>query len=97
MLGLGRGVMFPFSSRLYCINTKFQISNQRSQSHSPIAQTSASHFLSSPLSIRISLQGPQGPVSPIDQKLSFSPNRNILSLGTGVNSCHKLKASSSSL
>jgi len=33
MLGLGKGVILPLASRLNCINTRFHISRNRSQSH----------------------------------------------------------------
>ncbi len=74
MLGRGRGTMLPFSSRSYCMNTRFQISRNRSQSHLPMPQLGP-QLMSSPWSTWISEQGPQGPVSPMDQKLSFSPSR----------------------
>ena len=39
------------------------------------AQSAEPHPTVGPLSQKISVQGPQGPVSPMDQKLSFSPKR----------------------
>ena len=95
-LGLGRGSRVPSSRRLYCMKTRFQSSNQRSQSQAPMAQTGASHRCSSPRSKTISLQGPQGPVSPISQKLSFRPSPTIRSGGRPAISCQSSKASRSS-
>ncbi len=97
ILGFGRGVSLPVLSLSYCMKTRFHNSLHLSQSHFPIPHSGASHRSSSPLSMKISLQGPQGPISPMLQKLSFSPNLTILSAGIPVISCHSLKASLSSL
>src|SRR5574340_503542 len=94
MLGFGRGVRFPDSSLLYCIKTRFHSSRNLSQSH-PTLHSELPHPASSPLSIIISEHGPQGPVSPICQKLSFAPRRTILSEGIPVKSFHSFSASSS--
>ena len=75
MDGLGSGASLPSALRSNCMKTRFQISSQRSQS-----QATPSHFLpafssaqgmSLPWKKWISEHGPHGPVSPIDQKLSF--------------------------
>ena len=65
----GRNV--PSVSALNCMNTRFQISMQYGEP----ALTSEPPV--SPFSVRsmwISEHGPQGPVSPIIQKLSFLPH-----------------------
>ncbi len=74
MEGLGSAVRVPSAAWSYCMNTRFQISRYRSQSHLPMPQ-SGPQVMCSPWSMRISEHGPQGPVSPMDQKLSFSPMR----------------------
>ena len=66
----------PSSLRLYWIKTRFQ--NSINLAQPPLTQHlwPWTFFLSQrsgPRSICISLQGPQGPVSPISQKLSFLP------------------------
>ncbi len=77
MQGAGRGLSVPVASRSYCMNTRFQISSQRSHSHStprhcrPAA--SSAQGSASPWWKWISEQGPQGPVSPMAQKLSLAP------------------------
>jgi hypothetical protein len=63
----GRGVSLPSGPRLNWINTRFQISITRASS----ALTRSPPFLSGVRSMWISLHGPQGPLSPISQKLSF--------------------------
>ena len=80
----GKGVNEPSSSRLYCINTKFH--NSRYLSSTPTPPPSFDAF-SSPKSMYISEQGPQGPVGPTFQKLSFSPNLAILFSGTPIRLC----------
>src|SRR5208283_663658 len=95
ILGLGRGVRVPNSSRLNCMNTRFQSSKYLSQSH-PTPQSVFPHPTSSPWSMIISEQGPHGPVSPICQKLSFAPSLTILLWGRSVSSFHSFSASSSS-
>ena len=65
------GSNVPSGRALNCMNTRFQISMQRGEP----ALTSAPPV--SPFGVRsmwISEQGPQGPVSPIIQKLSFLPH-----------------------
>jgi len=73
---LGSGTSSLGERRLYWINTLFQISVKRPQS--PLtAQTcpgsSCFSQASGPRSQWISVQGPQGPVSAISQKLSLRP------------------------
>src|SRR3989338_6121396 len=74
--GFGKGVNWPSLLRLNCMKTKFHNSKSRSPSKFFLVT------LPDPKSHKISEQGPQGPVSPIDQKLSFSPRRKICSLET---------------
>src|SRR5438477_611662 len=85
--GLGRAVIFPDASRLNCMKTRFQISSQRSHSqagprHVP-PDCSRAHGSSSPWWKCTSEQGPQGPVSPMAQKLSFSPRRRLVNSRVG--------------
>ncbi len=89
MEGLGSGVIFPDSSRSYCMKTRFQSSRYRSQSHVPMPQFGP-QAISLPWSMMISEHGPQGPVSPMDQKLSFSPMRTIRPVGTPIISFQRL-------
>ncbi len=96
MEGFGNGVIAPDSSRLNCMNTRFHSSRKRSQSQ-PTAQSGRSQPCSGPRSMWISEQGPQGPVSPMAQKLSASPRRTILPAGKSLISCQSRNASSSSL
>ncbi len=97
--GLGSGVILPLASRLNCMKTRFQISSQRSQSQAGPRQTrpafSSAHGRCSPWWKWTSEQGPHGPVSPIAQKLSFSPRRRIRSAGR--NCLQSSNASSSSV
>ena len=95
MLGLGRGVRTPSAVRLYCMKTRFQISRYRSHSHLPMPQ-SGPQDMASPWSMRISEQGPQGPVSPMDQKLSFSPMPTMREGGSPEIFSQRRAASSSS-
>src|SRR5665648_687196 len=90
---LGKGVNEPSSSRLYCINTKFH--NSRYLSSTPTPPPSFDAFFS-PKSIYISEHGPQGPVGPTFQKLSFSPNLTILFSERPIMLCQILWDSSSS-
>ena len=53
--------------------------------------------MSAPWSKKISVHGPQGPVSPMDQKLDFSPRRVTRSAGTPISWVQMRSASSSSL
>ena len=84
-----------------CMNTRFQISTQRSQSQAgpwhlrPAA--SSAQGMSSPWWKWISLHGPQGPVSPIAQKLSLSPSEMTRSSPTPATFCQSARASSSDL
>ena len=99
--GLGRGVIFPDASRLNCMKTRFQISSQRSQSqagprHVRPAWTDG-HGKWSPWWKWTSEHGPQGPVSPMAQKLSFSPRRRMRSSLMPATFFHSANASSSSV
>src|SRR3989338_7745793 len=87
MLGLGRGVNLPFRSLLYCMNTRFHISRNLSQSQ-PTLQVFLPQPTSSPWSMIISEHGPHGPVSPIAQKLSFSPSLTMRSFDMPVSFSH---------
>ncbi|OQC26079.1 MAG: hypothetical protein BWX71_01585 [Deltaproteobacteria bacterium ADurb.Bin072] len=82
MLGAGSGVRVPAESRLNCMNTRFQISRYRSQSHSPALHSGLPHPTVGPWSRMISEHGPQGPVSPMAQKLSLSPSLRMRSVLT---------------
>ena len=81
MLGEGSRVMVPAASRLNCMNTRFQISRYRSHSQ-PTVHSGRPQPYPSPRSMMISEHGPQGPVSPMDQKLSFSPKRTMRASGS---------------
>ena len=82
----GSGSSEPFAFLLYCMNTRFQISITRwwllFTSSTPGTCARSSSLLRS---MWISLHGPQGPVSPISQKLSFLFPRMILSAGRCFN------------
>ena len=78
MFFLGSSVRAPSASRLYCMKTRFQISTKRS---SPPNFGPPSAPYAAPLSMKISESGPQGPVSPMAQKLSSSPMRWMRSAG----------------
>ena len=67
----GSGSSEPSALRLYCMNTRFHISMTSGLSLLT-SDAPLTFFLSSSLlrSMCISEQGPQGPVSPISQKLS---------------------------
>ena len=73
----------PLASRLNCMKTRFQISSQRSHSQAGPRHGRPGLLLRagqwSPWWKCTSEQGPQGPVSPIAQKLSFSPRRRMRS------------------
>ena len=98
MLGLGKDDKVPLSSLLNCIKTKFHISKNLPQSHSTVHFFKLGQFTPSfPKSYIISEHGPHGPVSPIDQKLSLSPNLYILFLLTFTLSSQIPSASSSSV
>src|SRR3990172_6763249 len=83
ILGFGNGVSLPLASLLYCMNTRFHTSINLSQSHSTL-HSGLPHPIPSPWSMCISEQGPHGPVSPILQKLSFSPSLTILLAGISL-------------
>ena len=89
----GRSCSLPFSSRLYWIKTRFH----SSITSSIPALTSSALQPPSVRSMCISEHGPQGPVSPISQKLSFSSNFNTCDGSISVSDFHRLYASSSSL
>ncbi len=99
--GFGSGVIAPLASRLNCMNTRFQISSQRSQSQAAPWQTrpafSSAHGRWSPWWKCTSEQGPHGPVSPMAQKLSFSPRRRMRSSPRPATDFQSAKASSSSV
>ncbi len=76
-----RGEKVPSWLALNWMKTWFQISMQRGE----LALTSVRPLASSSEGIRfrwISEQGPQGPVSPIIQKLSFLPPRTMWTSGS---------------
>ncbi len=86
--GAASGEVSPFELRLNCMKTRFHISMKRSESRSSLLTGPE------PKSHIISEHGPQGPVSPIAQKLSFSSRRKMRSAGTCF--LQSLSASSSS-
>ena len=84
MLRAGSGSRWPSAMRWYCMNTRFQISITcgsdwftRSRPGMPEAAFSSAVRMS----MWISEQGPQGPVSPISQKLSCLLPRRMWSSG----------------
>ncbi len=93
------GTSLSLPRRLNCMNTRFHSSMYLAQPlltrHLCPGTFFISH-ISGPRSICISLQGPQGPVSPISQKLSFLPQARTFSASIGVTLVHKFAASSSS-
>ena len=88
----GSSLRVPSASRLYCMKTRFQISTKRA---SPPCFGPPSSPYDAPRSMKISESGPQGPVSPIVQKLSSSPMRWMRSGRTPTLSIHSCSASSS--
>ncbi len=78
----------------YCMKTRFQISMKRSPSAS--ALPGGPPGILSPWSKKISEHGPQGPVSPMRQKLSWSAMRMIRSSGRPAIFFQIVAASSSS-
>ena len=89
----GSSSRVPSDLRLYCMKTLFQISMTWGV---PALIMSGVQ----PLGVRskwISEQGPQGPVSPISQKLSFSPKRRMWLGSTSVTVFQMFSASSSVL
>ena len=66
--GFGRDSLFLFESCKYCIKTRFHISTNLSPSS--FFEPGGPPSTESPWSKKISEHGPQGPSSPIDQKLS---------------------------
>src|SRR3990167_2828979 len=89
----GSGSILPLASLENCMKTKFQNSKYLSPEKSSFGFFAGPYF--SPRSYRSSEQGPQGPVSPIAQKFSFSPKRTMRFAGMCFS--HKANASSSSL
>ncbi|KZC02996.1 hypothetical protein AU375_00709 [Methylobacterium radiotolerans] len=92
--GRGSGFRTPGSSCSYCMNTRFQNSRKRSPSSS--GEPGGPPCSAGPWSMKISEQGPHGPVSPICQKLSEVPIRMILSSEKPAIFFHRPAASSSS-
>src|SRR6201996_4483254 len=93
--GFGSAFSSPLASRLNCINTKFQISTYRPHSHGNTQSVCASFDDAGPISKKISLQGPHGPVSPIAQKLSFKPGIATTRSAAAPVAFHKSAASAS--
>ena len=79
MEGRGSGVRVPSAAWSNCMKTRFQNSMKRSPAGSASGPPSGPY--SAPRSMCSSEQGPQGPVSPICQKLSASPRRWMRSSG----------------
>ncbi len=92
--GLGRGLRAPSDCWSNCMNTRFQISTKRSPSSS--GDPGGPPAIAGPWSKKISEQGPQGPVSPMDQKLSVVAMRMIRSSGRPAIFFQRPAASSSS-
>ena len=69
MEGLGRSSLLSLSNWSYCMKTRFQISTNRSPSS--FGEPGGPPAIFEPWSKNISEHGPQGPVAPIDQKLSL--------------------------
>ena len=76
--GLGRSTRSPGPRCSYCMNTRFQNLEEPVAVLRPALPGGPPATLS-PWSKKISEQGPHGPVSPIDQKLSEVAMRMILS------------------
>ncbi len=105
MEGLGSGWSGPSGSlRSNCMKTRFQSSIQESLPSCSAWSRPKNLCACASISARdppgsrqrwISLQGPQGPVGPMAQKLSFSPRRKMRSLRTPID-LHSSSASSSS-
>ena len=91
--GRGSGVRVPSGAWSNCMKTRFQNSMKRSPAGSASGPPSGPY--SAPRSMCSSEHGPQGPVSPICQKLSASPRRWMRSMGTPTASCQISSASSS--
>ena len=80
------------------MNTRFHSSMKRSlPALTPISRLAPSvgSLPGPPRSMWISVQGPQGPVSPISQKLSRRSKRRTWLGSTSVSSSHRRSASSS--
>src|SRR5580658_11059006 len=75
------GENVPSAFALNWMNTWFQISMQRDEPELTRARPAASSSEGSRLTL-ISEQGPQGPVSPIIQKLSFLPPLTMWTAGS---------------
>jgi hypothetical protein len=93
--GLGSGVRDPSAICSNCMKTRFQISTKRSPSAS--GEPGGPPQILSPWSQNSSEQGPQGPVSPMDQKLSAPAMRMMRLSGRPVIFFQSSKASSSSM
>jgi hypothetical protein len=74
------------------MNTLFHISTYLLHLHPGLQSFEQGTF---PVSMNISVSGPQGPVGPAHQKLSSSGKKNILSLG--IPQLNQMLAASSSL
>ena len=83
MDGEGSGRRTPSGPWSNSMKTRFQSSTKRSLPCS-IRRKGSPASMSSPRSKWISEQGPQGPVSPMAQKLSFLPKRKIRGSGTPI-------------
>ena len=92
--GLGSSTRVSASTCSYCMKTRFQISMKRSPSSSGLP--GGPPGISGPWSKKISEQGPQGPVSPMAQKLSEVAIRRIRSSGSPAILRQSSKACSSS-
>ncbi|CAB4912516.1 unannotated protein [freshwater metagenome] len=92
-LRVGRSLSSPDSPRKCWVNTRFQISTNRFSASSFAGPPSGP--CSGPKSKKISVEGPQGPVSPISQKLSLS-SRWIL-LGSRPTTSVQMPSASSSV
>jgi hypothetical protein len=94
----GSGLSEPSSWRLNSMNTRFQSSMKRSLpalTPRPLSAPSRGSVPGPPRSMWISVQGPQGPVSPISQKLSFFEKGRTCDGSMSVRSRHRRAASSS--
>ena len=91
--GFGNPVRLPSANCSNCIKTRFQISMNRSPSSSGLP--GGPPAIRGPWSKKISVQGPQGPVGPIIQKLSLVGMRMIRSSPSPATFFHSAAASSS--
>ena len=88
-----KGLSVPSAWRSNCMNTLFHTSKKRSHPQGTL-QSALPQPNPGPRSKNISVHGPQGPTSPICQKLS-SPSLKILCSGTPISSRQIANASSS--